>query len=347
MKSLKLTLIPLLLGIVASTNAQQAPHAPKPLTIEVVEDKDEPQTYEEKIKNALSLYEEGKYKEAALGYEAAAKLKQGNIEHYYNTACLWALAGNSVKSMKNLKIAVNKGFYNLDHIKSDTDLTILHSHSSWNSILEKIQDNLNEHQKYYDEDGNLKREVIAKDKLSSWVNDFGLQKLIDETDYSAVAQRRLARYYTFVDKNDKKKIKWLKEAARNYDYTALNNLAYAYKKGSGVAIDKNEAAVYYTKGACVAPYGESACFWGLRDLYGLEIASNIKMATMIKMVDNEVTFSIHDEYTLGNLLYNLAHYYEDGLASDYKADASKAKKYYKLSAKYGNEYAKKRLSELN
>ncbi|MEM6687293.1 MAG: hypothetical protein AAF617_16045, partial [Bacteroidota bacterium] len=343
MKSLRLIVIPLLLGIATSTNAQETPPpSPKPSVIEVVEDTDEAQTYEQRINNALSLHEKGKYKAAATEYEKAFKLKQGSAPDYYNAACLWALSGNATNAMKNLKISVNKGFHYLDHIKNDTDLTILHSNSSWNSTLKKIQNNLHEHQKYYDEDGNLKREVIAKDKLGSWVTDFGLQKLIEEANgNSAVAQRRLARYYTFVDKNDKKKVRWLKEAATKFDYTALNNLAFAYKEGSGVAVDKKEAAIYYTKGACIAPYGKSGCFWGLRDFLGLEVASNIKMESMIEMVNSKMTFLILDEYTLGNLLFNLAHYYEDGLASDYKADLSKAKKYYKRSANFGNEYAKK------
>ncbi|WP_420571879.1 TPR end-of-group domain-containing protein [Kordia sp.] len=333
MKLLKLILISLLIGSTTYTNAQESHQ--------------DTQTYEQRINNATRLYQKGNYTEAALEYEKAFKQKEGNFQDYYNTACLWSLAGNITKSLKYLNISVDKGLNMVEHLKNDTDLSKLHGTAEWKMILKRVQQNLKEYQKYYSDDGELKREVIAKDKLANWVNDFGLQRLIEEAESnSAVAQRRLARYYTFVDKNDKKKVKWLKEAADSFDYTALNNLAFAYNQGTGVETDKKEAAIYYTKGACVAPYGKTNCFWAMRDFFGLEVASNLKMETMISLVNNNMTALILDDYTLGNLLYNLASYYEDGSASDYPKDVSKAKDYYRKSAKYGNGYAKKKLAEL-
>ena len=108
------------------------------------------QTFEELIKNGDNLYDEEKYLESAQEYEKAFALKEGNASQYYNTACSWALTGDTIQSVKYLSLSAEKGWKNLKHIKRDKDLTKLHSIMEWEKILEKVQANLDEYEKDFD-----------------------------------------------------------------------------------------------------------------------------------------------------------------------------------------------------
>lgn len=108
------------------------------------------QTFDELIRNGDNLYDEEKYLESAMEYEKAFNLEEGNAGQYYNAACSWALSGDTIKSIKNLKLSANKGWKNLKHIKRDKDLTSLYEISGWTEVLEKVQANLDEYEKDFD-----------------------------------------------------------------------------------------------------------------------------------------------------------------------------------------------------
>lgn len=95
-------------------------------------------------RKADSLYQAKSYTQAGRYYVATAKaygfkaLQKGAL---YNAACSYALAGQADTAMMILKQAVENGYRNTAHIKTDSDLNILHNRVDWQAliaILEKI-----------------------------------------------------------------------------------------------------------------------------------------------------------------------------------------------------------------
>lgn len=56
---------------------------------------------------------------------------------YYNLACDYSLQGDIEKSLKNLKVAINLGFKNINYIKKDPDLENIRKSKKFKEI-EKI-----------------------------------------------------------------------------------------------------------------------------------------------------------------------------------------------------------------
>lgn len=108
------------------------------------------QTFDDLIRNGDKLYNEEKYLESAKEYEKAFNFEEGNAGQYYNAACSWALSGDTIQAIKNLNLSAEKGWKNLKHIKRDNDLSSLYEIKGWSEILEKVQANLDEHEKDFD-----------------------------------------------------------------------------------------------------------------------------------------------------------------------------------------------------
>ena len=68
----------------------------------------------------------------------------------YNTACSWALAGNSDSAFFNLNRAAFPGkYYDYQHITSDLDLNSLHNNIRWQPLLAVIQANKDKDEENY------------------------------------------------------------------------------------------------------------------------------------------------------------------------------------------------------
>ncbi len=96
------------------------------------------------IKKADSLYLKKEYKQSAYMYSAAFKANKWKAatNDRYDAACSWALAGVADSAFFNLqRIATLANYSNYDHISKDPDLTPLHSHPRWQSLLIIIQSN--------------------------------------------------------------------------------------------------------------------------------------------------------------------------------------------------------------
>jgi hypothetical protein len=108
------------------------------------------QYFEEFIKNGDSFYDEKNFAKSAKEYDKAFELEEGSASQYYNAACSWSLAGDSIHSIEYLNLSADKGWKDLKHIKRDKDLTSLHTIKGWDSVLEKVQANLEEYEKDFD-----------------------------------------------------------------------------------------------------------------------------------------------------------------------------------------------------
>ncbi|WP_141719741.1 tetratricopeptide repeat protein [Roseivirga misakiensis] len=192
----------------------------------------------------------------------------------------------------------------------------------------------------------MDKTLVPSNKVKEWVSNYGLQNLIDQAeDGNAVAQRRLGRYYRFVAKNDEEAVKWYEKAANQLDFYALGNLAYHLENGYGVEVDKEEAAYSLAFKNAIAPYGESRIN-GIRGLIGLDNARNLIMEVLVEELirDGDLFEITDDKDIIGNVFYNVAEFFETGVASDYPKDLSKARAFYDLASDYGHEHAKIKLA---
>jgi tetratricopeptide (TPR) repeat protein len=117
------------------------------------------QSSEEPLEEARTAYANGQYVRAAEAYERAFQQEPGNATQYYNAACAWALAGNTHQAFQNLSLAVEAGWYNLQHLRRDPDLNSLHQEDAWQDILSKVEQIQSEKESQYNQ--GLKAQLEA------------------------------------------------------------------------------------------------------------------------------------------------------------------------------------------
>ena len=100
------------------------------------------QEYSELISKADQLYKIKDYKMSTDLYNKAFKIENENPNHLYNGACASSLAGNTNKAFKWLNLSIERGWTNLKHLNSDTDLENLHSKKEWRKTIEKLEKKL-------------------------------------------------------------------------------------------------------------------------------------------------------------------------------------------------------------
>lgn len=97
------------------------------------------QNYEDLIKKADSCYEAKNFKLSTGYFEKAIKSKPESKKNFYNAACAASLANDKNNSIKWLEIAINNGFDNLNHIKTDSDLENIRKEKKFNKIITELQ----------------------------------------------------------------------------------------------------------------------------------------------------------------------------------------------------------------
>lgn len=130
------------------------------------------QNYRVLVKQADSLYNAGNYEESHKIYARAFVLEKENPLHLYNAACSAALAGKEKKSFELLQLACDKGWTNIHHLKTDTDLESLHGKPGWEPLVQKLQQRVDEIEKNYDK--VLQQELLQilsddQDIRSQWI----------------------------------------------------------------------------------------------------------------------------------------------------------------------------------
>lgn len=109
---------------------------------------------------------------------------------FYNTACFFALAGKSNEAFTYLEGAIQRGYTNIDHIKTDSDLNSLHTDARWQNILDKAAAKQTEQQKavwnqkdFWD---SPSFNIPYKENLSEDEKIAGLSKFWSEVKYNFV-----------------------------------------------------------------------------------------------------------------------------------------------------------------
>ena len=116
------------------------------------------QNYENLIKKADSCYEAKNYKLSTSLFEKAFKSKPESKKNFYNASCAASLANDKKNSLKWLEIAVNNGFNNVDHIKSDTDLDNVRKEKKFEKIINNLEEGIALIEANYDKP--LQKELI-------------------------------------------------------------------------------------------------------------------------------------------------------------------------------------------
>jgi len=102
------------------------------------------QKYDILIRKADSLYRVKDYKNSALAFSKAFKVRDSKIpmNHRYNAACSYALANNADSAFASLNyIATFMNYSRYSHIKSDPDLKSLYTDRRWKPLIESVEIN--------------------------------------------------------------------------------------------------------------------------------------------------------------------------------------------------------------
>jgi hypothetical protein len=116
------------------------------------------QNYEDLIKKADSCYEAKNYKLSTSLFEKAFKSKPESKKNFYNASCAASLANDKKNSLKWLEIAIDNGFNNVDHIKSDTDLDNVRKEKKFKKIINNLEEGIALIEANYDKP--LQKELI-------------------------------------------------------------------------------------------------------------------------------------------------------------------------------------------
>jgi hypothetical protein len=95
-------------------------------------------------KEGDSLYQKKEYLKSAQTFTKAfaANDDKGTSNDRYNAACSWSLAGQKDSSFYHLfRLARKAGYSNLNHLTTDTDLTILHEDTRWKELTDLVKKN--------------------------------------------------------------------------------------------------------------------------------------------------------------------------------------------------------------
>ena len=123
------------------------------------------QTYKEYWHTADSLYRIKEYKQAGIEFDNALKLKEGDKDNYAYAASAWASAGDTTKALHYLNLTADKGWYRKKLIENDSVFVFLHKFNEWDTILKKIQANIDEYEKDYNKPLKAELEdIIIKDQ---------------------------------------------------------------------------------------------------------------------------------------------------------------------------------------
>ncbi len=142
--------------------------------------------YRRLVREADQLYSSGDYLKSGQKYSAAfvAFGNKGMVNDRYNSACSWALAGETDSAFVQLfKISKNGNYTNLPHLQIDTDLNSLQSDNRWKEVIELVRANKEKSEADFDkplvaildtifqEDQKYRHQISAIEEKHGWESD--------------------------------------------------------------------------------------------------------------------------------------------------------------------------------
>jgi hypothetical protein len=116
------------------------------------------QSYNALVARADALYNNKDFVQSVAVYKDAFKLEHKNGSNLYNAGCSAALAGDAKLAFEWLNMALENGWINVTHLKSDSDLVSLHGTKKWNKLVAAMQKEVDKLDANYDKP--LKAELL-------------------------------------------------------------------------------------------------------------------------------------------------------------------------------------------
>lgn len=126
------------------------------------------QTYKEFVAKGDDCYKAKDYKGSVGNYEKAFKIEHKSSSDLYNGACAAALSNDNDKAFKWLGLAIDNGYENIAHIKTDNDLESLHNKKEWTKTIDKLQKQMDILSTNYDK-------PLQKELLDIYTEDQGIR----------------------------------------------------------------------------------------------------------------------------------------------------------------------------
>ncbi len=98
--------------------------------------KDCPNYVEALLPLAEAYTKKGLYEKGLELDKRLAKLCKEDPSVFYNLACSYALTGHKKEAMKALKIALDLGYLDFNHLKKDPDLQSLHNEPEFKKLID-------------------------------------------------------------------------------------------------------------------------------------------------------------------------------------------------------------------
>lgn len=126
------------------------------------------QSYKEFVVKGDDCYKAKDYKGSVGYYEKAFKIEHKSSSDLYNGACAAALNNDDDKAFKWLDLAIDNGYENIAHIKTDNDLESLHNKKEWTKTIDKLQKQMDISSANYDK-------PLQKELLEIYTEDQGIR----------------------------------------------------------------------------------------------------------------------------------------------------------------------------
>lgn len=139
------------------------------------------QEYKTIVAEADQFYKDKIYDKSVSKYIAAFNIEKKNPLDLYNAGCAASLMGDENLAFEWLNLALTNGWSNVNHLKTDSDLTALHGNEKWSKLVNQMQEVVDKREANYDkplqakllaifdDDQHIRRQYIAAEK------EFGFQ----------------------------------------------------------------------------------------------------------------------------------------------------------------------------
>ena len=152
------------------------------------------QTYKSFIAEADAFYDNKEYKKSVEKFKEAFKLEQKSADDFYNAGCSASLSGDKKLAFKWLNIALTNGWSNVRDLKTDTDLTLLHTDKKWNKLVSEMQSVVDKREANYDKSLQAKLLAIYEDDQSIRQQYISAQKEFGHQSKQADSLGRIMMY---------------------------------------------------------------------------------------------------------------------------------------------------------
>ncbi|HOX81394.1 MAG TPA: hypothetical protein PLJ60_03475 [Chryseolinea sp.] len=139
------------------------------------------QDYKSIVAKADGFYDNKEYEKSVASYKEAFKIEQKNPGDLYNAGCSASLSGDKTLAFEWLNLALENGWANTNHLKTDTDLTALHDSKQWTELLTAMQKEVDKREANYDKPlqaelvGIFNDDQVIRRQFISAQKEFGYQ----------------------------------------------------------------------------------------------------------------------------------------------------------------------------